>query len=66
LPDDLAVVGFDDIPLAEEITPQLTTVRAPLMQMGARAARLLAGKDEMQDGAAVEVLPVELIGRKST
>lgn len=66
LPDDLAVVGFDDIPLAEELTPLLTTVRAPLVSMGERAARLLAAKDSLRDSSEVEVLPVELIRRKSS
>jgi LacI family transcriptional regulator len=66
LPDDLAVVGFDDIPLAEELTPLLTTVRVPLVAMGKRAAQLLTTKDRSPDSSDIEVLPVELIRRKST
>jgi LacI family transcriptional regulator len=66
LPDDLAVVGFDDIPLAEEITPQLTTVHVPLVSMGRRAAQLLAAKDRSQDSPEVEVMPVELVRRSSS
>lgn len=66
LPADLAVVGFDDIPLAEELTPLLTTVRVPLVRMGERAAQLLAAKDRAVAGSEVEVLPVELIRRKSS
>jgi LacI family transcriptional regulator len=46
IPDDLAVVGFDDIPLAREMVPPLTTVQIPLNEVGRLAARhLLASID---------------------
>lgn len=41
LPDDLSVVGFDDIPTAEMLWPGLTTVRQPVMKLGAAAGDLL-------------------------
>ncbi len=41
VPDDIAIVGFDDIPLAPTFDPPLTTVRQPMAKMGAMAARLL-------------------------
>jgi LacI family transcriptional regulator len=41
VPDDLAVVGFDDIPLAALITPRLTTCRVARHELGVRAVRLL-------------------------
>jgi len=41
LPEDLSVVGFDDIPTAEMVWPALTTVRQPVMNMGAAAGDLL-------------------------
>ncbi len=41
VPQDLSVVGFDDMPSAREITPALTTVRQPLREIGAEAVRLL-------------------------
>lgn len=41
VPDDLSVVGFDDIPEAAWATPQLTTVRQPIQEMGASAFRML-------------------------
>ncbi|HEY7414224.1 MAG TPA: LacI family DNA-binding transcriptional regulator [Ktedonobacteraceae bacterium] len=48
IPDAMSVVGFDDIPLASGITPALTTVRQPLMEMGrvatAMLLRLIAAK----------------------
>jgi LacI family transcriptional regulator len=70
VPDDVAVVGFDDIPLAREMVPPLTTVRIPLADLGRRAARRLLdilGQDadstaESVPGAS-EVLPVEVVLR---
>lgn len=41
IPDDIAVVGFDDVPLASFCTPPLSTVRVPAVDMGHRAGQLL-------------------------
>jgi len=41
VPQDLAVAGFDDIPIARFSTPPLSTVRVPIAQLGAQATRLL-------------------------
>lgn len=41
VPDDLAIVGFDDIPLASLVTPPLTTCQVPLNDLGRQATRLL-------------------------
>jgi LacI family transcriptional regulator, galactose operon repressor len=38
---DISVIGFDDIPTASSVHPPLTTVRQPLVEMGARATRML-------------------------
>ncbi|MBX3070438.1 MAG: LacI family DNA-binding transcriptional regulator [Thermomicrobiales bacterium] len=65
VPEDLAVVGFDDIPLAHQLTPLLTTIRAPLDEMGVRAARLLTGHTKADPEALVETRPVQLIRRDS-
>lgn len=43
VPRDLAVIGFDDIPVASLITPPLTTVRLPMYEMGHKAMGLLLG-----------------------
>ena len=43
VPDDVAIVGFDDIPIAAHTEPSLTTVRQPLREMGEAAARMLMG-----------------------
>jgi LacI family transcriptional regulator len=41
IPDDISIVGFDDVPQATQVHPPLTTVRQPLEQMGRAGARLL-------------------------
>lgn len=41
VPHDIAVVGFDDVPLASQVDPPLTTVRQPIREMGETACRLL-------------------------
>lgn len=65
VPADLSVIGFDDIPEAASHTPQLTTVRQPLAEMGAVAVRMLI---DMLGGAGPDHvrMPAELIVRAST
>jgi len=41
VPDDIAVIGFDDLPWAESINPPLTVVRQPAYEVGQKAAKLL-------------------------
>jgi len=67
VPEDLSVVGFDDVPEASWVTPGLTTVRQPLRQMGIAAVELLLGllKDPGRPAARV-VLETDLIIRGST
>lgn len=40
-PDDISITGFNDMPLVDRVHPPLTTVRIPLYEMGAQAARML-------------------------
>ena len=67
VPADVAVVGFDDVPLASQSDPALTTVHQPLRGMGAAAARLLLAhfRGEPVPGSPT-VLPTSLIVREST
>ena len=66
VPDDVAVVGFDDIPLAAHAVPPLTTVRSPLLQMGEAAATLLLDLvDGTAHAATATLLPTELVVRTS-
>ena len=48
IPDDVAVVGYDDLGVAERITPALTTIRQPIADMARRAVALLG--DELRGG----------------
>lgn len=67
IPDDVSIVGFDDIPQAATVYPPLTTVRQPLAEMGARATHMLLELIENPDQPAQRVeLPTELIVRAST
>jgi len=66
VPKDIAVVGFDDVPLARYTNPPLTTVRMPTVEMGQRAGELLF---EQILGHTVEpqtLLATELIVRASS
>ncbi|HLW95081.1 MAG TPA: LacI family DNA-binding transcriptional regulator [Solirubrobacteraceae bacterium] len=67
VPDDVSVVGFNDMHFADRFDPPLTTVRIPHHEMGLRAAELLlariAGGD---DESSHVVLPAELVVRRST
>ncbi|PZT76898.1 MULTISPECIES: LacI family DNA-binding transcriptional regulator [unclassified Streptomyces] len=66
VPGDIAVVGFDDIPMAEHTEPPLTTVRQPTRRMGETAARmLLAHLGGTPAPDAPVVLPTELVVRHS-
>jgi LacI family transcriptional regulator len=67
VPEDVAVVGFDDLPLAATTEPPLTSVRQPLREMGEAAARMLLAHF---DGAALPqsptVIPTTFTVRAST
>jgi len=66
VPDDVAVVGFDDIALGSLYDPTLTTVHQPMRMLGERAcARLLDRISERDLSPAVELLPTELVLRAS-
>ena len=67
IPEDLSVIGFDDLPVASWVGPPLTTVRQPLVQMAMAAARLVLrlANGEQPSQTRVE-LATELIVREST
>jgi len=66
VPDDVAVIGFDDAPVAAYTDPPLTTVRQPVTDLGRTAARLLMRLlQEEQAGPLCQTLPTELIVRAS-
>ena len=66
VPEDMSIIGFDDLPIAQYTWPQLTTVRVPANEMGRRAAEsLLTAIKTHQPPLSVE-LPTDLIIRGST
>jgi LacI family transcriptional regulator len=66
VPDDIAVVGFDDLPSAMTSSPTLTTVRQPVYEKGKRATELLLDSIEGIGTYPQHILlPVELVVRES-
>ena len=66
-PEDVSVVGFDDMPFAGHFNPPLTTVHTPLLDIGAEAARILLEQIEEADlPPRTQKLRPELIVRAST
>ncbi len=66
IPEDISVIGFDDIPHASLVYPKLTTVRQPLVQIGRVAVRLLLEKlDNPEQEARRVTLATELVIRDS-
>ncbi|MEQ8676338.1 MAG: LacI family DNA-binding transcriptional regulator [Aggregatilineales bacterium] len=66
VPEDVAVVGFDDFPSASNSSPMLTTIRQPVEQTGSIAVRTLI--DIIDTGSSIPrntILPVELVIRGS-
>jgi GntR family transcriptional regulator, arabinose operon transcriptional repressor len=64
IPEDLSLVGFDDIRLATEVEPALTTVRQDYQKIGYEAARILVESGRAPAGARiVETIPTRLIER---
>ena len=68
VPEDVSVVGFDDIQSAAYATPSLTTVRQPLAEMGERGAQILLERISNREAAypAEIVMAPELVVREST
>jgi DNA-binding LacI/PurR family transcriptional regulator len=67
VPDDLSVVGFDDIQNSAYISPPLTTVRQPMQEMGKIAARTLLDRIEGRMKYVPEIaIEPELVVRRST
>ncbi len=67
VPDDIALAGFDDIPLARYVTPTLTTVRVHIAELGEKAIERLVRQIEMPEAGIPghHVLRTELVTRDS-
>ena len=71
IPQDINVIGFDNIPLCEIVEPSLTTIAQPIGLLGETAARIIVDSIAERGGAAPDarrqiVLETELIARGST
>jgi LacI family transcriptional regulator len=66
IPGDVSVIGYDDDPLAEWLSPTLTTVRQPFLQMGQEAMEMLDRRiADPSAPAEFRRMPVELVERGS-
>ena len=65
IPEDVSVIGCDDIPLAESILPALTTLRIPAKHLGRRIMFNILQCMNGNEPTSVS-MPIELIIRKST
>jgi LacI family transcriptional regulator len=69
VPEDVALVGFDDVPIAAAVEPALTTVQQPIERLGSMAAELLLNllqhPSDVQAPASRIVLPTKLVVRDS-
>jgi DNA-binding LacI/PurR family transcriptional regulator len=67
VPEDISVIGFDDIQIAQYNSPSLTTVRQPLQEMGETAASTLLNRIEDRENYVPEIqIEPELVVRNST
>lgn len=67
IPEDISVIGFDDIDLAEYVTPKLTTIHQPIREMGEATTKLLFNRIKNPDTPVqTSYFGVELIERDST
>ncbi|WP_166845904.1 LacI family DNA-binding transcriptional regulator [Isoptericola sp. BMS4] len=66
VPDDLSVVGFDDIPLARHVIPPLTTVRQNFHALGVSVVDVLRAAIEERTIPTVTRIPAELVARASS
>jgi DNA-binding LacI/PurR family transcriptional regulator len=65
IPHDVAVVGFDDVPFARYLSPALTTIRAPIEEVGREAVRQLKCLMDGEQAQALTLLRTELVIRES-
>lgn len=66
IPDELRLIGYDDVPAASYLTPRLTTVRQPIREMCERSVELIELQLEGAAVAGVHSFPVSLVERETT
>ncbi|QFQ89712.1 LacI family DNA-binding transcriptional regulator (plasmid) [Paracoccus kondratievae] len=66
VPQDLSIIGFDDIELVSHLTPALTTIRQPKREIGRKAAQIILDRIAGQEIPTVTLLEPELMLRETT
>jgi LacI family sucrose operon transcriptional repressor len=66
IPEDIKVVGYDDVSIASFLTPQLTTIRQPIEDMGRLAVELIHKQINKETVTVENILPVTLVERETT
>lgn len=65
IPEDIKIIGFDDIYISRYMNPELTTVRQDAYEMGRQAARMLIQHIEQKEALTDIILPYEIIERNT-
>ena len=66
VPGEMSIIGFDDLPIARYVSPQLTTIRVPAAEMGKRAAEALIDSIEAGESVSPCELATDLLVRGTT
>ncbi|PQP80179.1 LacI family transcriptional regulator [Paenibacillus sp. PCH8] len=66
IPEDIKVIGYDDVKIASLVTPRLSTIRQPIREMGERIIDLIVKQMDGEEVPKINILPVMLVEREST
>ena len=65
VPEDVKIIGYDDVSLASLVSPEITTIRQPLKEMSELSVRLIEGLVDKKPVSTENCLPIELIKRET-
>ena len=68
VPEDIQLVGYDDISFSSLVSPEITTIHQPIKEMGRRAIQLIYhyGNEQNHESELDTILDVQLIERQTT
>lgn len=66
IPEEIKIIGFDDISISQYIDPPLTTIKQPIYEMGKEAVKMLIGIIEKKDIEMTKVLKTTIVERESS
>lgn len=66
VPDDIAVVGFDNLSVSSLIEPALSTIHVPTLQLGRMAAKIVLSAAKGEESKRMNMLETNLIVRRSS